>query len=309
MKKLALHNESYKILVTKFKEWLDILGYAESTVYSLPIHLQEFFYYLECQGITRINLVDKELVNRYYLHLQTRENHTKGGGLSKRYLNAHQYTLHKFREYQKVHRSKPIPLHLKLEKLDHTLPEILTPLEVKELFRVTEYDYAQEHLRYRDKAMLVLLYSLGLRRAEASNLDVKDIDYARELVHVRKGKGKKERVVPVNSYNLQILEDYVFEARPQFCKSTENEALLIGRTGKRLIGGTMGTRLKIIQKFCDSTSLKNKRLTPHLLRHSIATHLLQGGMHIEDIGQFLGHGSLESTQLYTQIIKRQDDKL
>lgn len=306
MKKLVLQNEGYRLLVIRFKEWLDVLGYAESTVYTLPIHLQEFFHYLESHCYNRLGIVNKQIVKDYYYHLQTRENHTKGGGLSKRYLNAHQYTLHKFREYQKAHGAKAIPVHLKLEKLDHTLPEILTQSEVKELFKTTQYDYAQEHLRYRDKAMLVLLYSLGLRRAEAANLNIKDIDYARELVHIKKGKGKKERLLPINSYNLEILEDYIYEARPQFYKSTENEALLIGSSGKRLTGGTMNLRLKTIQKFSDSISLQAKKLTAHLLRHSIATHLLESGMHIEDIQQFLGHASLESTQIYTHLAMPRD---
>lgn len=306
MKKLLLQNDGYRLLVTNFKEWLDILGYATSTVYSLPIHLQEFFYYLECQEITRIDLVDKELVSKYYQHLQTRTNQTKGGGLSKRYLNAHQYTLHKFSEYQKAHKAKGIPIHLKLEKLDPNLPQVLTRSEIKALFKATDYDYAQEHLRCRDKAMLVLLYSLGLRRSEASNLDIKDIDCARALVHVRKAKGKKERLIPINNYNLDILEDYVYDTRTQFYKSNQTEALLIGSTGKRLQGGTMNVRLKTIQQFTDSKSLQEKTLTPHLLRHSIATHLLESGMHIEDIQQFLGHSSLESTQLYTQIVKKNE---
>jgi len=308
MKKLHLQNEGYRLLVIRFKEWLDVLGYAESTVYSLPIHLQEFFHYLESHRYNRLSIVNKQIVKDYYHYLQTRENHTKGGGLSKRYLNAHQYTLYKFRAYQKAHKSKAIPVHLQLEKLDNELPDVLTRSEIKALFKATDYDYAQEHLRCRDKAMLVLLYSLGLRRSEASNLNIKDIDYTRALVHVRNGKGKKERLIPINNYNLEILEDYVYDARTAFYKSNQTEALLIGMSGKRLQGGTINVRLKTIQQFTDSKSLQEKTLTPHLLRHSIATHLLESGMHIEDIQQFLGHSSLESTQLYTHLAMPRDNQ-
>ncbi len=307
MKKLPLQNAGYKFLVANFKEWLDILGYAESTVYSLPIQLQEFFYYLESHGHTDIKSIKTQTIKSYYEYLQTRTNQTQGGALSKRYLNAHQYALHKFRNYLKQHKIKPIPVHLKVEKLDAYLPNVLTPLEVRALFTATDYSHTKPHIQQRDKAMLVLLYSCGLRRSEASNLNLRDVYYARELLHVRKGKNKKERLIPVNSYNLEILEEYIYEARPHFYKATETEALLIGMSGKRLQGGTMNTRLKHLQTLTDVESLKEKRITAHLLRHSIATHLLESGMHIETIQQFLGHSSLESTQIYTHIIKKNEN--
>lgn len=301
MKKLKLNNHSYKQLLMSFKDWLDILGYAKGTVYSLPIHLQEFFYYLEQHHIKSINSITVQTINNYYKYLQTRTNQTQGGNLSSRYLNSHQYTLHKFRTYLKQHNVKPFPMHLKTEKLDEYIPQILTTSEIKLLFEATNYSHNQMHLRHRDKAMLVLLYSCGLRRSEASKLDLKDVYYAKELIHVRKAKNKKERLIPINYYNLEILENYIYEARPHFSKANENEALLLGISGKRLKGGIMNVRLKALQKLVDDTQLKEKRITPHLLRHSIATHLLESGMKIEDIQHFLGHSSLESTQVYTHI--------
>ncbi|WP_456440301.1 tyrosine-type recombinase/integrase [Psychroserpens sp.] len=301
MKKLKLNNPSYKAILIDFKSWLDILGYAKGTVYSLPIHLQKFFYYLEQHHIKSFNTITVQTTKNYYQYLQTRTNQTQGGSLSSRYLNSHQYTLHKFRAYLKQHNVKPFPMHLKTEKLDESIPQILTTSEIKMLFEATEISSINEHIKSRDKAMLVLLYSCGLRRNEASKLDLKDVYYAKELIHVRKAKNKKERLIPINYYNLEILENYIYEARSNFYKANENEALLLGMSGKRLQGGTMNTRLKALQKLVDDTELKEKRITPHLLRHSIATHLLESGMKIEDIQQFLGHSSLESTQVYTHI--------
>ena len=99
MKKLKLNNESFKLLVTNYKEWLDILGYAESTVYYLPNHLQEFFYYLECHGHSDINRITTQTVKDYYNKLKERTNERQSGALSKSYLNKHQQALRKFKEY------------------------------------------------------------------------------------------------------------------------------------------------------------------------------------------------------------------
>ena len=99
MKKLRLQNESYRLFVKSYKEWLDILGYAESTVYYLPNHLQEFFYYLEQQNVKNINHISTTTIKEYYHHLQQRVNERRNGALSKSYLNKHQQALKKFKEY------------------------------------------------------------------------------------------------------------------------------------------------------------------------------------------------------------------
>ena len=96
MKKLKLQNDVFKLFVVNYKEWLDILGYAESTVYALPIHLQEFFYYLEQNHIKSINQITTKTVKEYYNYLKERANQRQNGGLSKSYLNKHQQTLFKF---------------------------------------------------------------------------------------------------------------------------------------------------------------------------------------------------------------------
>ena len=93
MKKLKLQNESFKLLVANYKEWLDILGYAETTVYNLPSHLQEFFHYLEKNGIGNINQITAKTIKEYYQELKQRANEKQSGSLSKSYLNKHQQAL------------------------------------------------------------------------------------------------------------------------------------------------------------------------------------------------------------------------
>ncbi|SNY94295.1 tyrosine-type recombinase/integrase [Flagellimonas pacifica] len=304
MKKLKLHNESFKLLVANYKEWLDILGYAESTVYQLPNHLQEFFYYLEQNSIRNINQITTKIVKEYYQELQQRANERQSGSLSKSYLNKHQQALKKFKGYLQNHNHKGINIHLKSEKqpTEEKL-NILTQEEVKELFKATEYSHTESRFKLRDKAILTVLYSCGLRRNEAVHLDLSDIFFDKERVFVRKGKNYKERFVPINRTNAEILEDYIYEARPEFFQSNLSEALFVNKNGTRMQGMSFANRLKAIVQATNNKTIAEKGITLHILRHSIATHLLQKEVPLESIKTFLGHSSLESTQIYTHLLK------
>jgi integrase/recombinase XerD len=304
MKKLKLQNESYKMFVANYKEWLDILGYAESTVYYLPNHLQEFFYYLEQNHIKNINHITTKTVKNYYNYLQERTNETRNGGLSKSYLNKHQQALKKFKEYLQNHNHTGINIHLKSEKnpTEEKL-NILTQSEIKELFKATEFSHTESKYKLRDKALLVILYSCGLRRNEVVHLNTNDIFFDKERVFVRKGKNYKERFVPINRKNAELLEDYIFEARLQFKDAHLSEALFISKRGTRLNGMSLANRLQKIVQATNNKEIAEKRITLHTLRHSIATHLLQHEVKLENIKTFLGHSSLESTQIYTHLLK------
>ncbi|WP_347924814.1 tyrosine-type recombinase/integrase [Pontimicrobium sp. SW4] len=304
MKKLKLQNHSYKLFVANFKEWLDILGYAETTVYYLPNHLKEFFHYLENKNINNINFITAETVKTYYKQLQQRSNTKTSGALSKSYLNKHQQALKKFKEYLQNHNHKGIQIHLKSEtNPTEERVNILTISEVKELFEATEFSHTESRFKLRDKAILTILYSCGLRRNEAVHLDTSDILFDKERVYVRKGKNYKERFVPINRKNAEILEDYIYESRPEFYQSNLSEALFINKNGTRLQGMSYANRLKTIVKATNNKSIQNKQITLHTLRHSIATHLLQYNVDLESIKTFLGHSSLESTQIYTHLLK------
>jgi len=304
VKKLKLQNKSYKVLVANYKEWLDILGYAESTVYYLPNHLQEFFYYAEQKHINSLDEITSQTIKNYYKELQQRTNETREGALSKSYLNKHQQALKKFKEYLQNHNHKGINVHLKTEKqpTEEKL-NILTQSEIKELFKATEYSHNESKFRLRDKAILVVLYSCGLRRNEAVHLDISDVFFDKERIFVRKGKNYKERFVPINRKNAEILEDYIYDARPEFYNAKDCEALFISKHGKRLKGKSFATRLNTIVKASGNKNIEEKYITLHILRHSIATHLLQHEVPLESIKTFLGHSSLESTQIYTHLLK------
>ncbi|AUC14274.1 hypothetical protein BTO06_16355 [Tenacibaculum sp. SZ-18] len=304
MKKLKLTNHSYKVVLQSFKEWLSILGYSTSTIYHSPIYLQEFFYWLESKSINDIRSIRREDITNYYSYLKQRPNESYGGALSKASLNSHIGALKQLNEYLKKHQSKGLSIHLRFEKTEKLCStDIVTQSEIKELFKATAYSSRVEHICLRDKAMLVVLYSCGLRRNEAVQLNLNDVLFDKERILVRKGKNYKERYVPLNLYNLDILEQYIYESRPQFYNSKAHEALFINQQGGRMGGQSFKLRLRAILKATNNKELQEKKITPHKLRHSIATHLLEQGAAIESVSQFLGHGSLESTQVYTHLLK------
>ena len=219
-------------------------------------------------------------------------------------MNKHQQALRKFKEYLQNHNYKDFNLHLKSEQnpTEEKL-NILTQSEIKELFQATSYSHSEKRFRLRDKAILTVLYSCGLRRTEAVSLDISDIFFDKERIFVRKGKNYRERYVPINRKNAEILEDYIYEARPEFYQSNLSEALFVNKNGTRMLGMSFANRLQKIVQATNNKNIVEKQITLHILRHSIATHLLQKGVPLESIKTFLGHSSLESTQIYTHLLK------
>lgn len=312
MKQIRLNNESFEYLEMAFKEWLDVLGYAEATVYNLPNHIREFLKYLENQGHSHITTITQEDFKNYFEELQQRSNVKRGGGLSNAYLNKHLQALYKFTEYLRKNAKITLP-YLDINWQEHTSKqiEILTIEEVKELYKSTEKEYVNrnnmEALQKRDKAMLSIFYGCGLRRNEAVRLNVDDVHWDKSILHVKYGKGYKERFVPFNKTNRKILQDWVFDYRPQLLRNKNEQAFFIGNRGSRLGGQSLLLRLNFLQLMSDDIHLQNKEISLHTLRHSIATHFLQAGMELEKISKFLGHSSLESTQIYTHLAVRGDN--
>ncbi|WP_281986982.1 tyrosine-type recombinase/integrase [Aquimarina aggregata] len=305
MKKLKLENPSYRMLLTNFKEWLDIIGYSPSTVKYYPFYVQECLHWLESHNYNNLSVVTAKITKSYYSYLKERPNQSRSGALSAYSLNNHISGLHCFNQYLKKHGGTALPLQLQQEKIDPLAGiAIVTQSEIKQIFKATEYKNTELRMQLRDKAMLVMLYSCGLRRNEVVNLEVSDILFDKRLIYVRKGKNYKERYVPINEYNSRILEDYLYEGRPHYPNATTNEAFFMSYHGNAMQGEGLKVRLRQLIESTGDSELIAKKITPHKLRHSIATHLLQNGVPIATIKQFLGHSSLESTQIYTHIVKQ-----
>jgi len=315
MKNLPIKSESFQYVEKSFKEWLDILGYAPSTVYQLPNYLHEFFHFLERNQIQHISQIEPIHFTQHFEALRTRANTRRGGGLSNNYLNKHLQGLYKFTEYLRQSGRLTLPyLNIAWEADDTQEIEFLTQQEIKELFKVAArpisvtgraamYEGFFEAVAFRDLAMLTIFYSCGLRRNEGYSLDLVDINFDRQILHVRKGKNYKQRFVPFNKTSLKTLEEYVYDHRPILVKTKTESAFFISQRGTRMKSQSMAIRLKLLQHRSDSPELKEKSIRLHVLRHSIATHLLQNGMGLDKISRFLGHSSLESTQIYTHLIE------
>jgi integrase/recombinase XerD len=290
-------NAEYKLLVQGFEKWLKTLEYAESTVYASTNYLRDFFTYLQKSGITALEEINKTVIEIYHEHLQNRRNKKQAGSLSQNYIISNINALRRFVKYLQV-TGKPvfeISLKISIEK-DKFNQTILTREEVKAMYNACSNDA----LGLRDRAMLAVYYGCGLRRNEGASLEVSDVLLKEKLIYVQKGKGYRERYVPMSEVVKEDLENYIHVARQSLLNcgpEMKEQALLLSFRGRRMDGNSLLMRLKALEK----AARLNKSIGLHTLRHSIATHLLQSGMGIENVSRFLGHQSLESTQIYTHL--------
>jgi len=149
----------------------------------------------------------------------------------------------------------------------------------------------------RDRAVLEVLYGCGLRRAECLRLDLADVDLGQELVLVRNGKGKKDRMVPLTGQAASALDLYLRESRPELTKDARERALFLSKYGRRMGPTCLGL---VLVKHARAVGIKGA-IFPHVLRHTYATHLLKGKAGIRHVQELLGHQSLQSTVVYTRV--------
>jgi integrase/recombinase XerD len=323
MKNLPLNNPGFEYLQTGFREWLDILGYSKGSICNLPAHLRAFLHHLEGLGLSSVREMEQKHIKSFYAHVSQRPHMRTGAGLSDSYIRTYMHSVEKFLEYLH-HKGVPeLPTTgVRLGAPQKKEPEVLTIEEVKMLFEITDKmpggarsRVSTEAISARDKAMLAVYYSCGLRSNEGEQLSIDDINFDTRILHVRKGKNYKERFVPFNKTNAAYLQEYIYDHRPQMLngplrKTKGNEtALFISPTGEPTKGPSLRCRLQLLQQLTDDAVLQQKTVGLHTLRHSIATHLLQAGMSLEKIARFLGHSSLDSTQIYTHIVKRVNDNV
>lgn len=182
------------------------------------------------------------------------------------------------------------------DKGEHKLPQILTSQEVDLLLEQPECVDAKG---YRDKAMLELLYATGIRVTELINLDITDINLAAGVI--RCCTRDKERLIPMYAKAVKALSDYVTLVRPQMIALPDEPSLFVNVNGERMSRQGFWKIIKYYQKKAHI----EKDITPHTLRHSFAAHLLENGADIHAIQEMLGHADISSTQVYTQLVKKQ----
>jgi integrase/recombinase XerD len=188
---------------------------------------------------------------------------------------------------------------LELPRMEKRLPQdVLTQSEVERLMAVPNVD---DPLGVRDRAMLELFYTCGLRRTELCRLELPDLNVERATLHIRQGKGKKDRMVPVGQRALQWLERYLKEARPRLCLDTRTQAFFLTAYGDAFNPDVVS---RMVSGWLKAAGLKRKGCC-HVLRHTCATLMLENGADIRFIQQLLGHEKLDTTAIYTEVSIKQ----
>ena len=322
MKRLPVTAPPYQYIEKSFKEWLQALGYSWQGVYYMPIQVRGLLNYLERQNKVQLaDITAEAITNYYYQELKQRKNCMRDAGtLSNKHLNKNLQALRKFVEYLRQTGKLQIPLlNIKQEEIINNKPTVLTEEEIMQLYKATEQPHEQKKyqkgetvykaLQQRDAAMLSIFYGCGLRRNEGYHLNIKDINIESAVVHVTKGKGYKERFVPISKKGIEYITTYLYDARPMLITDNKEEAFFLNHNGKRLGGQMLMKCVQALAIRTNDTGLQQKEIGLHTLRHSIATHLLAHGMDLEKIKDFLGHSSLESTQIYTHLINEDNEQV
>ena len=273
------------------------MNYADSNTSRGPGKVREFFKWLMAEReIEAIDKVTDEVVRHYFDYLKNRISERTGRGLSLNYIRTHQVELKRFSRYLSETDQGHIEVSIELKSKGSPIPqiEIFTKEQIEKLYECC----ADDLLGIRDRAMLSVFYGCGLRRNEGANLEVKDFQFNRSVLHVRKGKNYKERYVPMVGRVRNDLSDYIKYSRPMLENNKTGNWFFVSYRGRTVGAQMLGERFKKLKK---EASI-NYEGSLHVLRHSIATHLLEAGMTIENIARFLGHNSLESTQIYTHVL-------
>jgi integrase/recombinase XerD len=276
-------------LLEQFLHYLIVeKGFSKNTIEAYSHDLYQFLNHLKGKGTQEIGEVDKFDVRGFLLALKRKNLSTKS---ILRNLVAIR-TFYKFLIQEGILETNPIE-QLESPKVAKTLPEILT---LKEIEQLLEQPNLQTPLGIRDRAMLEILYATGMRVSELTHLPTHQVNLEGGYVLIF-GKGSKERMVPLGGEAMKWITLYLKTAREILSKGRENSSLFINRSGK---GMSRQRFWKILKNYAKKAGLR-KRITPHLLRHSFASHLLEGGADLRSVQMMLGHVDISTTQIYTHV--------
>ena len=264
-------------------------GASNNTIEAYGNDVRKLAQYLSDNDVTRWSQVDQYHIRGYLAHMQQEDvtNTTRARNVAAmksffRFLYLEKYTDSNLGELlDGPRKEKVLPKYLTIEEVERLLnaPDITTPNGC------------------RDKAMLELLYASGLRVSELISLRLGDISF--EMAYVRCfGKGSKERVIPLGRYAMDALEHYINVCRPLVANSWQTDTLFLNKSGKGL---TRQGFWKLIKKYGQEAGI-TADITPHVLRHSFATHLLSNGADLRAIQEMLGHADIATTQIYTHLL-------
>ncbi len=279
-------------LVEDFIYYLSVeRGLAKNTLESYNRDINCFIKYLKQNNISNIQKTNRELIVGYLTSLRD-----KGQAASS--ISRNLASLRSFYQFmvQEGLLTDNTAQQIDPPRLEKKLPRVLSFKEVENLLSQPS---EKEPIGMRDKAMLELLYASGIRVSELVLLNT--VDFNPEVGFLRcRGKGMKERIVPIGSVAIRNVQDYITKCRSNLVKKEDENSLFVNQHGRRL---TRQGFWKILKKYAQKANL-NGAITPHTLRHSFATHLLENGADLRSVQEMLGHSDISTTQIYTQITKR-----
>ncbi|MGB8657844.1 MAG: site-specific tyrosine recombinase XerD [Candidatus Zixiibacteriota bacterium] len=278
-----------KKLLDQFSNHITIeAGLSSNTSESYRRDLERYVNYLEDKTVRSAQAItEKHVVNFVALLFDL--------GLGARSIARNISSIRRFHKFllQEGYSNSDPASNLESPRLWRKLPEILNVEEMKKLLNQPK---ESGPLSLRDRAILEFLYGTGVRISELINAKRKDILPEVELVRVM-GKGQKERIIPIGSIALRAIEEYLSEARPKLASQDSQDFLFLNRRGRRF--SRMGL-WKILRKYVNQAGIR-KKVTPHTIRHSFATHLLDGGADLRAVQEMLGHADISTTQIYTHL--------
>ncbi len=282
-------SDTWRKFLNHFLKSIEIeKGYSKNTVDSYSIDLIRYVLFLESNGIKHPDEVEETLIRSYIQELGLI-------GLSPSSISRNVASIrsfHKFllvESYSKIYPAENIE-HPRVRKKP---PEVLT---IDEVFQLLEQPDTSTPVGIRDRAILETMYATGVRVSELINLRQIDLFFDMEIIRVM-GKGSKERFIPIGKVAIKWIREYQLKVRPKLVKIGSGDILFLSRLGKKL---TRMSVWKLIRKYALMAGIK-KRIHPHTLRHSFATHLLEGGSDLRSVQEMLGHASITTTQIYTHV--------
>ena len=288
--------EGLGVWICRFLESLRVRNYAEATVENREDYLAVFFDWCKERSLTRPQQITRPHLQRYQRHLFYYRSPT-GKALSFRSqvnLLAPLRAFFKWLTRENVLLYNPAS-ELDLPRLERRLPRaILTADEAEAVLGVPDL---RDPLGVRDRAILEVFYSTGMRRMEVATLNLYDLDSERGTVFVRQGKGKKDRMIPIGERAVAWCQKYLDEVRPSLVYGNDDGTLFLTRRGEVF---TPDRLTQMVTRYVEAADI-GKRGSCHLFRHAMAVLMLEGGADIRFIQEMLGHAALTTTQLYTKV--------
>ncbi len=281
---------NYNKVLDEFRDWLALLNYEQSTIKYAPLKVSEFISFIFSDSNCDLSEIDNIHFKKFFKYLLRRKNKKTGKKLKPSYIRTYITAIKKFLIFLKKNKGINVNFNFRLDVAYTCKNYYFTRKQINRIInRLTKDVFG-----LRDRAIIAIFYGCGLRRSEGALLNISDLDLERRILHVKNAKNYKERYIPISIDVYFVIYNYLKYSRPKLCIK-KTDSFFVSKKGNRLSGESLAYRFRKLKQIA---GIQTKG-SLHSLRHSIATHFLEEGINIDLIRQFLGHSTLQSTQVYT----------